>query len=76
MPEVLDTVMGIFAEYVPAMESINDATLVDEIDIDSVDTLELIMKIEDAFDIELDVAAVENCKSVGDIVALVRQSMK
>lgn len=41
------------------------------LDVDSLTLLEFVMKVENTYDVELDEEAVNRCKNVGDLVALV-----
>jgi acyl carrier protein len=43
----------------------------DAIDIDSLTLLDFVMQIEDAFGVELNEVAVNNCRTVGELVAIV-----
>ena len=41
------------------------------LDLDSLDVLEVVMEIEDAFSIELDPATLANCKTLADVMTVV-----
>jgi acyl carrier protein len=43
----------------------------EKLDVDSLTLLEFVMKVESAYDVELNEEDVNRCKSVGDLVALV-----
>ena len=45
-----------------------DAKLVDELGADSLDSIELVLALEDAFDIEINEAEAEKLVTVGDVV--------
>lgn len=45
-----------------------DASIVDDLGADSLDVVDLVMSLEEEFDIEIPDEDVENMKSVGDIV--------
>lgn len=47
------------------------STAIDDFNLDSLETMEFIMAVEDRFDIELDEEAVNRCKNVSDLVVLV-----
>lgn len=51
----------------------DDAELVEDIGLDSLDTVELIMDVEAAFGIEIPETAAETVKTVGDLIALTTQ---
>jgi acyl carrier protein len=44
---------------------------IDSFEIDSLETMEFIMGVEDRFDVQLDEEAVNACSNVGDLVKLV-----
>lgn len=45
-----------------------DSSITDDLGADSLDTVDLVMSIEEVFDIEIPDEAVENIKTIGDIV--------
>lgn len=45
-----------------------DMSFSDDLNIDSIDLLELIMSLEEEFDIEIDDEMLENIKTVGDVI--------
>jgi len=45
-----------------------DSTIAEDLGADSLDTVDLVMSIEEVFDIEIPDEAVENIKTIGDIV--------
>ncbi len=45
-----------------------ESSLVDDLDADSLDVIELVMAFEEEFDIKIPDEALENIKTVGDIV--------
>jgi len=53
----------------------DDARLLSEpleaIDVDSLVLLEFVMKVESAYDVELDEAEVNSCRTIGELAALV-----
>ena len=48
-----------------------DSSIVDDLGADSLDLVDLVMSIEEEFDLEIPDEAVENIKTVGDIVKYV-----
>jgi len=48
-----------------------EASLADDLGADSLDAVELIMSLEEEFDIEVEPAQAENLKTVGDLVELI-----
>ena len=81
MPDSIEqTCTRIFRELVGLAHSVplqnwDDARLLAEsieaIDVDSLTLLDFVMQIEDAYDIELDEAAVNSCRTIGEVTALV-----
>ena len=52
-----------------------ETSMVDDLDADSLDAVEVIMAIEDEFDIEIDDEDAEGFKSIGDIVNYVNSKI-
>ena len=50
-----------------------DARLKDDLGADSLDAVEIVMDIEDAFGIEIDDSGAENVATVGDLVKAIEQ---
>ncbi|MEB3429657.1 acyl carrier protein [Citroniella saccharovorans] len=46
----------------------NDMNLRDDFNTDSIGLLEIVMELEDAYDIEVDDSSLQNFKTVGDVV--------
>ena len=49
----------------------NEASFIDDLGADSLDTVELIMKMEEDFDIEIPDEEAEKLKTVGDVVSYI-----
>ena len=71
-----DKLREIIAEVlnVDADEITMDTTFVDDLGADSLDVFQIIMGIEEEFDIEIPDEAVENIKTVGDIVSYIESN--
>ena len=52
-----------------------DTTFIDDLGADSLDVFQIIMGVEEALDIEVDVDAAENIVSVGDAVELIKKTV-
>lgn len=66
---VQEKVKQIIAEQLELdADSLNMETTFEEIDADSLDIVELVMALEEEFDLEISDEEIENIKSVGDIV--------
>ncbi len=71
MSEVADKVKKIIAEHlgIDDMEKItNDAKFIDDLGADSLDTVELVMAFEEAFDVEIPDEKAETILTVGDAI--------
>ena len=51
-----------------------EASFIEDLGADSLDTVELVMSLEEEFDIEIPDEAVENIKTVGDIVKYIEDN--
>ena len=72
MSEVADKVKKIIAEHlgIDDMEKItNDAKFIDDLGADSLDTVELVMAFEEAFDVEIPDENAETILTVGDAIS-------
>ena len=58
---------------VDAEKVTEDARLKDDLGADSLDAVEIVMDIEDAFGIEIDDSEAENVATVGDLVKAIEQ---
>jgi acyl carrier protein len=52
-----------------------DSNLIDDLDIDSLELVDLTMEFENEFDIEIEDDQVEKIKTVGDIVNLIKEKL-
>ena len=73
--EIEKTVTGIVCEQLGVSESeVNtDSSFVDDLGADSLDTVELVMALEEAFDIEIPDEAAEGIATVGDAVKFIEE---
>lgn len=67
---VLEKVKGIVADQLDVDEEkvVAEASITEDLGADSLDVVDLVMSIEEEFDIEIPDDAVEEIKTVGDIV--------
>lgn len=72
---VLEKVIEIVADQlsVEPSEITEDSNLVDDLDADSLDVVDLVMSIEDAFNVEIPDTEVENLKTVGEIAQFIEE---
>jgi len=49
-----------------------DASLVDDLNMDSIDTIDLLMKLSDEFELDLNPADFENCKTISDFTGILQ----
>ena len=50
------------------------SNLMEDFDADSLDLVDLVMSVEDEFDVEVPEEAVENLKTVGDVVRFIEEN--
>ena len=70
---VFDKVKGLIAEQldVKADDITETSNIQDDLGADSLDVVDLVMALEDEFDVEIPEDQVENIKTVGDIVKFI-----
>ena len=70
---VFDKVKDLISEQldVKADEITEDSSIQDDLGADSLDVVDLVMALEDEFDVEIPEDQVENIKTVGDIVKFI-----
>ena len=75
---IIDVVRDVLVEVrgVDPAKVVPEATLTDDLGADSLDAIEIIMKLEAYYGEELDDAAVENIRTVQDIVTLIQSKTK
>jgi acyl carrier protein len=72
MSEIADKVKNIIAEHLGIDDLVkltNDAKFIDDLGADSLDTVELVMAFEEAFDVEIPDEKAETILTVGDAIA-------
>ena len=75
---VFDKIKSIIVEQLDADEAdvTMEANIQDDLGADSLDVVDLVMSIEENFDIEIPDEDVENIKTVGDIVKYIENNTK
>ena len=75
---VFDKVKEIIAEQLGVDEEsiTEEANIQEDLEADSLDVVDLVMSIEEEFEVEIPDEAVENIKTVGDIVKYVEANSK
>lgn len=70
---LFEKVRDIIVDQLDADESAvtMDASIIDDLGADSLDVVDLVMSIEEEFDVEIPDEEVENIKTVGDIVKFI-----
>lgn len=73
--EILEKLKGIIVDQlgVNAEDVTMEATFVDDLSADSLDIVELVMNIEEAFEIEIPDSAAERIVTVGDVVDYIQE---
>ena len=75
---MLEKIQAMLAEALnlPLEKVTTDAKIVDDLGADSLDTVELIMALEEAFDIEIPDDKAENIKTVGEAISYIEAAAK
>ena len=74
---ILAGVVAVLERYNPAGHAIGPTTdLAADLNVDSVAAMDLIMEIEDRFDIDVPINQVSDLRTLGDLVALVQSQLK
>ena len=78
MSEVFDKVKEIIVEHLGVDDSTvtMDAALVEDLKADSLDTVEMVMTLEEEFSVEIEDADAEGLKTVGDVVRFIEERLK
>ena len=73
---VFDKVKSIIVDQLDVEEEkvVSEAVITDDLGADSLDVVDLVMAIEEEFDVEIPDEAVENIKTVGDIVSYIENN--
>ncbi|MEE0059240.1 MAG: acyl carrier protein [Acutalibacteraceae bacterium] len=73
---VLEKVKAILADQFDAEEDAitADTTIQDDLGADSLDVVDLLMTIEDEFEVEVPDTEIENLKTVGDLVKYIEEN--
>lgn len=76
MSDTLSRVADIVVEHlgVEADKVVESANFIDDLGADSLDTVELVMAFEEAFDIEIPDDAAEKIATVGDVVKFIEDN--
>lgn len=75
--EIFDKVKSIIVNQLGVSDDIvtEDATFIDDLSADSLDIVELIMNIEEEFDLEIPDQDAEKIVSVGDVVKYIKEAI-
>ena len=76
MSNITDRVKKIVVEHLNVDEGkvVNDASFIDDLGADSLDTVELVMAFEEEFDIEIPDDAAETIQTFGDAVKFINDN--
>ncbi len=70
--KIFATICKVLAEYIPeGTEITHDTKIVADLEIDSVDVFDLIMEVEDAYDISISMELISTTHTVGELVNVV-----
>ena len=78
MSEIFDKVKSIIAERLSVDENkiTQDSSFIEDLGADSLDTVELIMQLEEAFDMQIPDEDAEKLTTVGDAIKYIEDHMK
>lgn len=78
MSDVMDKVKDIIVQQlgVSPEEVTPEASFIDDLGADSLDTVELVMALEEAFDAEIPDQDAEKMKTVGDVIKYIDENIK
>ncbi len=78
MSDIADRVKGIVVEHlgVEGEKVVTEASFIDDLGADSLDTVELVMAFEEEFGIEIPDDAAETIQTVGDAVSFIEGASK
>lgn len=76
--EIFEKIKGIVVEQLGAAETsvTMEASFIDDLGADSLDIVELIMAVEEEFDIEIPDADAEKVATVGDVVEYIKDNVQ
>src|SRR5574344_1049831 len=76
--EIFEKVKGIIVEQLGVSETAvtMEASFIDDLGADSLDIVELVMALEEEFDIEIPDADAEKVATVGDVVEYIKENVK
>ena len=70
--KIFETICTVLAGYIPkGTEITSDTRIVADLEIDSVDVFDLIMEVEDAYDISISMELISTTHTVGELVKVV-----
>ncbi|MDG2354455.1 MAG: acyl carrier protein [Paracoccaceae bacterium] len=77
MSDITDRVKKIVVEHLNVDEGkvVNEASFIDDLGADSLDTVELVMAFEEEFDIEIPDDAAETIQTFGDAVKFIKDNI-
>ena len=77
MSEIAERVKKIVVEHLGVEESkvVPEASFIDDLDADSLDTVELVMLLAEEFDIEIPDDAAEKITTVGDVIKHIEKAV-
>ena len=74
---VLEKLISILATQLdlPQEELNADTSLIDDLEVDSLDVVEMLMSVEDEFNVVIPEDEIENLKTIGDVADYVQNNM-
>lgn len=70
-----ETILGLIAEQFNVdVKSLNDDTsFMDDLNADSIDIVELVMSLEDEFDVQIDDEVLQRMNTIGDVIEYIEE---
>ena len=73
--KIKEKIVGIIEDLGVGVEVTEESSLANDLGFDSLDVVELLMSIEDEFEVEIPDEEIENIKTIGDLTDYIQNNM-